>query len=106
MLSTAITPLKQDLFNILTSEDTKIAFKNAITSTFPSNSKNNSDFEKFADSFGEIAAKYLGALAEPLSQAIDKYVKQIGIQITIPETVISPNGPCSGIINTTDVKII
>lgn len=47
----------------------------------------------------------------PIADAIEKYLKEISIMVTIPPTVISPivpplpGGPCTGVINPSDIKI-
>ena len=38
------------------------------------------------------------SLAKDMAEAIYNFVKEIGIQITIPPTVIAPSGPCTGAI--------
>lgn len=104
MLSTALKPLKEDIFNILTGEDAKEAFKKALLATFPTDSQNCETSQFIAESFGNIAASYLGALASPLAEAIDKYVKEIGITLT-PQGLTAPNGPVSGSTGPTSFKI-
>lgn len=107
MLSTAIETLKKDVFDAIKSDKVAKSFETALLSTFPPESEQDADCKKMAKTFGELAAGYLaGALATPLSKAIDKFVKDAGIQITIPPSVVSPHGPCSGSIPPSNVKIL
>lgn len=95
MLSTAIKPLKKELFDILTGDEVKKAFENALLSTFPSESQNCETTQYIAESFGDIAASYLGAIASPLAEAIDRYVREIGITLT-PRGLVGTHGPVTG----------
>lgn len=104
MLSTAIKPFKKELFNILTSDEVKQAFKNALLSTFPAEAKNCETTDYIANAFGDIAASYLGAIADPLADAIDKYIREIGITLT-PQGLVGTHGPVSGTTGPSTFKI-
>ena len=95
MLSTAIKPFKKELFDVLTSDVVKQAFENALLATFPTESQNCETTQYIAESFGDVAASYLGAIAEPLADAIDKYIREIGITLT-PQGLVGTHGPVSG----------
>lgn len=108
MLSVAITPLKMDIFNALKSKECQEAFAKALMSTVPGDCGNDPEAIEMANKYGEIAAGYLaGALATPLAEAIDKYVKSIGLMIT-PTALISPptGGPVTGVITTQEVQVL
>lgn len=103
MLSVAKAKLQLDIFNALRDDKVKKAFAVALKSTFPDIVDGCDDI---ADQFGEIAAKGLSsALAQPLTDAIDAYVKEIDLVIT-PTALISPVGPVSGVISPTDVQVL
>lgn len=106
MLSTALTPFKKELFNILTGEDVKKAFSNALTATFPADSQNCETTQFIADSYGDIVASYLGAIAGPIADAIDKYIKEIGITLVASKAALSaPNGAVTGTASPTSFTI-
>ena len=52
------------------------------------------------------AIEFANSLSVDMADAIYKFVKEIGIQVTIPPSVIAPSGPCSGIIPMTSFTII
>ena len=103
MLSVAKAKLQSDVFNALRDDKVKKALALAFKSTFPDLTDGCDDI---ADQFGEIAAKGLSnALAQPLTDAIDAYVKEIDIIIT-PTALVCPVGPVSGAISPSDVQIL
>jgi hypothetical protein len=104
MLSTAKPILQLDIQNALNSSSTQKVFENALLSIFPDIDDDN-EGKKMAEMFGKLCAKGLAsALSQPLTDAIDKYVKEIGIMIA-PKTLMSPMGPVTGAIAPTDVNI-
>lgn len=100
--------LKLDITNMLNSDKVTKVFENAVLSMFPTmtnDEKADSGSEDIAKMFGSICAKGLSnALAGPLADAIDIYVKGIGITIT-PKTLTCPVGPVTGAIAPTDVIV-
>lgn len=61
----------------------------------------------------EFSLKFAQTAAGPVATAIYDFVKEIGINITVPPSVIAPplppalpGGPCSGAIPMTNVKIL
>lgn len=106
MLSTAIVKLKQSIFDSIRSDKTAECFTKALLTTFPASVNNDPDCNKIAENFGKVAARYLaGALTTRICDAVDDYVKEIGIQIT-PTKLISPHGPVSGTITPDEVSIL
>jgi len=104
MLSTNLPKFQADLFTILTSEASKKAFEQAILTTFPSEAANDENAKKIAETFGKVAAAYLGALAQPLANAINDHIKEIGIMAT-PTALTCAVGPVAGAITPTDVQV-
>lgn len=106
MLNIAKPILQQKLLPIL---------KNAYMTQYEGNkvveaSKYNSESELL---FQKKAQEFAMKAAGPVADAIYKFVKEIGIQVTIPPSVIAPplppalpGGPCSGIIPMTSFTII
>ena len=106
MLSQALQPLKTDIENALNSPETAKAFEVALLTTFGPDSVDEEDFKKVAEMFGKVAAKKLSkSLSGPIGDAIDKYVKQIGLLIT-PSDLTTALGPVAGVINPTDVQVL
>lgn len=101
MLKTAKPILEQELY--------KVAY-DAYMEQFTS----NSEAQKYAGVANEEMVKFANKFAKKLSSgmadAIYKFVKDIGINITIPPTVIAPpgimGGPCTGSILPQDVKVL
>lgn len=105
MLSTAKPKLKTDIEMALKSDKVAKVFENALLSTFPDISDENGA-QDTAEVFGKLCAKGLSsALAQPITDAVDAYVKEIGLMIT-PMTLVSPVGPVSGAIQPTEVKVL
>ena len=105
MLSVAKPKLMLDIKSALSDSKTAKVFEEALKSTFPDITDDNKGNDT-AKMFGKICAKGLAAvLAQPLTDAIDNYVKQMGIIVT-PTTLISPMGPVTGVIKPTDVQIL
>lgn len=89
--------LQQDLYK---------AFHDAYMSQFQNNSeagKYNNDSKK---SIEKAADKFSQQLSKDMAQAIYDFVKEIGIEVIIPPTVISPSGPCTGSIPMTNFTIL
>lgn len=55
--------------------------------------------------FKKLAKDFSNELADGMSDAIYNFVKDMSINITIPPSVVSPSGPCSGTILNTYIKI-
>jgi len=103
MLSTAKIKLKMDILNTFKDKAVVEAFSKALESTFPDKTDTSKDI---ADQFGKIAANAMAvAVAPKLCDAVDAFVKEIGILIT-PTALVSPVGPVSGVISPTDVQIL
>ena len=89
----------------LKSDKVAKVFENALLSTFPDISDENGA-QDIAEAFGKLCAKGLSsALAQPITDAVDAYVKEIGLLIT-PTTLISPVGPVTGVIQPTEVTVL
>ena len=105
MLSTAKPKLKIDIEMALKSDRVAKVFENALLSTFPDIS-DESGAQDIAEAFGKLCAKGLSSvLAQPIADAVDAYVKEIGLLIT-PTTLVSPVGPVTGVIQPTEVKVL
>ena len=116
MLSVAKIELQNKLKSIL-----KVAAYNAYMTQYQPNAipeaqkyDEDDSLKKFqsklADDFSE---EFTNKATEPVTEAIYNFVKEIGIQITIPPSVIAPpappvlpGGPCTGVINITDIQIL
>jgi len=105
MLSTAKPKLKLDIEMALKDDKVAKVFEKALLSTFPDISDENGANDT-AQAFGKLCAKGMAtALAQPLTDAIDAYVKEIGILAT-PTALVSPVGPVSGAMPMTDFQIM
>ena len=63
--------------------------------------------DKFSKKFAEEFAKELSKdLPGEMATAIYNFVKGIGIMATVMPTVVSPMGPCSGVMSPTDFTIM
>lgn len=98
-LNAAKIILQQDLFK---------AFKDAYMTQYESNkvssaSKYDHDVKQ---ALNKKAIEFANSLSVDMADAIYNFVKEIGIQVTIPPSVIAPSGPCSGIIPMTSFTII
>lgn len=97
MLSDAKIVLEQRLYKIL---------YNAYLTQFNQNSvvELGSFNSTIQDAFNKVAHDFASTASKPTADAIYKFIKEIGININIPPTVISPStpvlpgGPCSGVI--------
>lgn len=97
-------------------QDLKKAFKDAAYDAYMTQFKSNSllDAQKYdndtKDAMEKQAKDYAKALADTLAgdmaKAIYDFVKEIGIMVTIPPSVIAPSGPCTGSIPITNFTII
>lgn len=88
--------LEQDLYN---------AFYDAYMTQYqPDPSMNScnleakSNIEKYADRFSK-------SLSKDMAQAIYDFVKEISIQANASGVVISPSGPCTGVIPPTNFTV-
>ncbi len=105
MLSVAKPKLQLDIDAALRSDKVAKVFENALLSTFPDVSDENGAHD-IAEAFGKLCARGLSsALAQPITNAIDAYVKEIGLQIK-PTFLVSPAGPVTGTIIPTEVKVL
>ena len=68
------------------------------------------DLERFGSAEAK-ALEFAYEAAGPVADAIYDFVKEIGINITVPPTLISPivppmpGGPCTGVIPMTNIKV-
>lgn len=88
-------------------QDIKQAFFDAYMTQYESNSvtaasKYDGETKK---SMEKKAREFSESLAKDMATAIYDFVKEIGITITVPPTVIAPSGPCTGTIPMTCVKV-
>lgn len=100
MLTTAKPILEQELY--------KVAY-DAYMEQFTSNpeaqkyaGEANAEMVKFAN-------KFASKLSSGMADAIYKFVKEIGINITIPPSVVAPGGvggPCTGVILPQNVNVL
>ena len=105
MLSTAKPKLKLDIEMALKSDEVAKVFENALLSTFPVINDENGA-QDMAEAFGQLCAKGLAtALSQPITDAVDAYVKEIGLLIT-PMALAGSMGPVSGTIQPTEVKVL
>ena len=98
-------------------QDLKKAFKDAAFDAFMTqhepnslqeaskyDNENKAMMEKKANEFAKTLSD---SLAKDLATAIHDFVKEIGIQInTIPPTVMSLSGPCTGMIPMTSFTVM
>ena len=103
MLSTAKIPLEQKIQQIL--------YKAYAAQYNPDPSMNSCDVSAKA-SVDEAAKKFAQTAAGPATEAIYKFVKEIGINIIISPTLIAPplppvlpGGPCTGAIPMNNVIV-
>ena len=114
MLSTAKPTLQNSINSILE----KAAYEAYMTQYEPNqvsqasnyDSEIKSELEKKADDFSK---KFATKASGPVATAIHDFVKEMGIMITIPPSVIAPplppalpGGPCSGTIPMTNITIL
>lgn len=104
MLSPAEIILQQQLVKILKEAYMTQYEKNKVLEASKYNSNIKTSFEKKANDFANTAA-------DPTAKAIHDFIKEIGITITIPPTIIAPTtiilpgGPCTGIIPMSNIQI-
>ena len=107
MLSVAKIELQNKLKSII-----KLAFYNAYMTQNQPNAVSEAQkydnvgkdqMKKLANDYAEELSK---SLAKDMAEAIYNFVKEIGIQVTIPPSVIAPSGPCTGVIPLTSFTII
>ena len=105
-LGVAKNKLKEDLKNAFYDAAYKAYMTqhqpNAISEAQKHDNIGKKQMEKLAIDFAEELSN---SLAKDMSEALYNFVKEIGIQITIPPTVIAPSGPCSGVIPPTSFTI-
>lgn len=104
MLSVAKTVLEQRL---------KLLLRTAFLTQFAGNTLKpiaGFDPERLIE-MTQLADDFADEAAEPVAEAIYDFVKEIGINITIAPSLISPivpplpGGPCTGIIPMSNIKI-
>lgn len=106
MLATAKTVLQNSLLSMLIDA--------YMTQFVPSLDSDGSAADGEANSkMRQKATNFAKAAAGPTADAIYKFVKEIGIDISIPPSVMAPpspptlpGGPCSGMISMNNVKIL
>ena len=106
MLSIAKPILQQKVLSILKDAYMTQYEDNKVSEASKYNQENKLFFQQKAQ---EFAIKAAG----PVTEAIYKFVKEIGIQVTVPPSIIAPplppalpGGPCSGVIPMTSFTII
>ena len=97
-------------------KDLNDAFNNAAKEAYMTQFKSNNVAEagrhdaaaksKYEKQAKEYAQTLADELAGKMAQAIYDFVKEIGIQVTIPSSVVAPSGPCWGTIPMNNFKII
>lgn len=114
MLSTAKPTLQNSIKSILE----KAMYEAYMTQFSPNKisdlSKYDGDMKKALEKKAEDFSKMFASKASgPVTTAIHDFVKEIGIQITIPPSVIAPplppalpGGPCTGMIPLTNIQIL
>lgn len=117
MLSVAKPILQQTIKSILGGQEVAKTFEEAYLQTLPLSDLDNIEdagvkkevkkqMEDTAEMFGKMCAAGLDkAITQKLTDAIDSYVKSIGIVATVT-TVVSPAGPCTGALSPTDFNIL
>lgn len=117
MLSTAKPILQQTIKSILSGPDVAKTFEEAYLQTLPSadidemtdesaKQEAKQQIQDTAEMFGKMCAAGLDkAITQKLTDAIDTYVKSIGITATVT-AVTSPVGPCTGALSPTDFHIL
>ena len=114
MLSTAKPILQSQLLQILQNASYEMFMtqfaKNQISEAGKYDGDRENKMKQFASEFSQ---KFAQEASGPVAQAIYDFVKEIGIQVTIPSSVISPakppplpGGPCSGMIPMINIKIL
>lgn len=116
MLSAAKIEFQNKLKSII-----KLAVYNAYMTQYQPNALSEAqkyDNEKSLNDFqiklaNDFADEFTNKSIEPVTNAIYDFVKEIGIQITIPPSVIAPpappvlpGGPCTGVINIANIQIL
>lgn len=76
---------------------------NAVSEAQKYDNVGKDQMKKLANDYAEELSK---SLAKDMAEAIYNFVKEIGIQVTIPPSVIAPSGPCTGVIPLTSFTII
>ena len=114
MLSAAKPTLQNNIKQILE----KAAYEAYMTQYSPNEVPEASKYDsKTKDAMKKKAEEFSKKFAEKASPsfaiAIHDFVKEIGIQITIPPSVIAPplppalpGGPCTGMIPSTNIQIL
>lgn len=114
MLSTAKPILQAQLLQILQKAAYEMYMAQYSSNTMKEVSKYDSEREvKMKISANEFSIKFAQSASGPVSTAIHDFVKEIGINITIPPSVIAPplppsipGGPCTGTIPMTNIQIL
>lgn len=104
MLSAALPMLQQNILKIL---------KDAYMTQFSANGEAGSYSASLQLEMEKKAMEFATKAAQPTAQAIHDFVKEIGITTTVSGTIVAPpmpptlpGGPCTGVINMTDVNIL
>lgn len=104
MLKTSKIPLENNIYKLLV--DAYISQHIQEIEARQCNNIAQAEIQKAAIKFAEKAAG-------PTASAIYNFIKEIGITITVPPTVIAPSmppslpgGPCTGVISTQNISIL
>lgn len=104
-LKTAKIKLESDLKSIFKKASYDAYMEQFIKSNMTTKSDNDAK-NGFKDLAEKFSTKLSESLAGDMATAIYDFVKEIGIQCTIPPTVIAPSGPVTGTIPMTNFTII
>ena len=114
MLSTAKPILQTQLLKILQKATYDMFMAQYRKNAIPEASKYDIDAEnKMKTQALEFSNTFAQKAAEPISTAIYNFVKEIGIIVAVPPSVIAPplpptlpGGPCTGTIPMTNIQIL
>lgn len=85
--------LEQDLYN---------AFYNAYMTQYNNDPSMNGCDREAKSAIKKSADKFSSSLSKDMAQAIYDFVMEISIQVNVSGSIISPSGPCTGIIPPTN----
>jgi hypothetical protein len=88
-LAGALPKLQSDLYK---------AFYDAYKTQFTINSQAGAQVGIVSSGIDKAANQFAMKLSQDMSKAIYDFVKEIGIQANASGVVVSPSGPCTGII--------
>lgn len=114
MLSSAKPILQTQLLQILQKAAYEMFMTQYSSSTIKEASKYDGEREaKMKICANEFSIKFAQSASGPVSTAIYDFVKEMGIMITVPPSIIAPplppalpGGPCSGIIPMTNIQVL